>query len=59
VFEGDVLRSEIEVEAKHPLASGGGLVDLRVRVFPERAADSPPAAGDGAVLDWRAIALMA
>ncbi|MDP9228516.1 MAG: MaoC family dehydratase [Actinomycetota bacterium] len=55
VFEGDVLGSEVEVEAVHPLENGGGLVDLRVRVEAERA--------DGGerlpVLDWRPLGLMA
>ncbi len=58
VFEGDVLRSEFEVEARHPLAGGGGLLDLRARVWAERAA---PAENEDEVLvlDWRVLALMA
>ena len=58
VFEGDVLRSEFEVEAVHPLESGGGLLDLRALVYAERAEAE---AGDGevTVLDWRMLALMA
>lgn len=59
VFEGDVLRSEFEVEAKHPLASGGGLLDLRARVHAERATDAPEPGEEVLVLDWRAIGLMA
>ncbi len=59
VFEGDVLRSEFEIEAKHPLAGGGGLVDLRAKVWAERAEKAADADDDVLVLDWRALALMA
>jgi acyl dehydratase len=59
VFEGDVLRSEFEVEAVHPLGSAGGLLDLRVQVFAERGAEAPKPEKDVQVLDWRVIALMA
>ena len=59
VFEGDVLRSEFEVEAKHPLAHGGGLVDLRARVHAERARPAGEPGEEDLVLDWRAIGLMA
>jgi acyl dehydratase len=59
VFEGDVLRTEIEVEAKEALPGGGGLVDLRVRVHAERAATSPDSGREVPVLDWRTIGLMA
>jgi acyl dehydratase len=47
VFEGDVLRSDVTVEAIAPLERGA-LVDLRV----ETRADEP-------VLDWRLVAVMA
>jgi acyl dehydratase len=47
VFEGDVLRSTVTVEAVAPLEQGA-LVDLRV----ETSADDP-------VLDWRLVAVMA
>jgi acyl dehydratase len=47
VFEGDVLRSAVTVEAVTPLDQGA-LVDLRV----ETSADDP-------VLDWRLVAVMA
>ena len=55
VFEGDVLRTEVTVEATHPLDGGAGLVDLRAMVY---------AGGDGqaderGVLDWRLVALVA
>jgi acyl dehydratase len=59
VFEGDVLRSEFEIEAKRPVPGGGGLVDVRARVHAERA-NAPSDKGDEVlVLDWRAIGLMA
>jgi hypothetical protein len=50
VFEGDVLRSVVGVEA----VGDGGLVDLRVETLAERA--------DGnrdPVLDWRLVAVIA
>jgi acyl dehydratase len=53
VFEGDTLHSSVELERLRPLASGGGLVDLRARVRAARAA------GDAEVLDWRLVAAMA
>jgi acyl dehydratase len=59
VFEGDVLRSEFLVEAKHPLAGGAGLLDVRACVLAERAAGGPDAGREVQVLDWRAIGLMA
>ena len=59
VFEGDVLRSEFEIEAAHPCSGGGGLVEVRAQVFAERAVPKPDADGEDQVLDWRAIAVMA
>lgn len=59
VFEGDVLQSEFELEAVHPLPTGGGLVDLRARVFAERAVPAADAKSRDLVLDWRVIGLMA
>ncbi len=59
VFEGDVLRSEFLIEAKHPLPGGGGLVDLRARVYAERGSEAPKPGEVAEVLDWRALALMA
>ena len=58
-FEGDVLRSEFQVEAKHPLAGGGGLVDVHALVYAERARGGPDAGTEARVLDWRLVALMA
>jgi acyl dehydratase len=59
VFEGDVLRTDFEVTAKHPLETGGGLLDLRAHVFAERGAQAPEPGFDVAVLDWRVIGWMA
>jgi acyl dehydratase len=71
VFEGDVLRTEVTVEALHPL-SQGGMVDLHALVFADHGPGGmggvPPTAAAGAakerepeqpVLDWRFIGLMA
>jgi acyl dehydratase len=52
VFEGDVLRTELHVEAIEPVADGA-FVDLRALVTAARDA------GDAAVLDWRFIAVLA
>src|SRR5687767_6426589 len=54
VFEGDVLRTEVTVEAVHPLDQGG-MVDLHARVW----ADHCDGKSEEPVLDWRFIALMA
>ncbi|MEW6476077.1 MAG: MaoC family dehydratase [Actinomycetota bacterium] len=54
VFEGDVLRSEVTVEAVHPLAQGG-MVDLHAVVF----ADHGDGNAEQPVLDWRFVGLMA
>jgi acyl dehydratase len=54
VFEGDVLRSTIHLEATEALPDGGGLVTLRIEVSAQRA--------DGTladVLDWRLVGAMA
>ena len=71
VFEGDVLRTEVAVEAVSEVdvpgdgggpRDGGGLVDLRARVFVDRAEeDTPPGApsGEQLVLDWRLVGLVA
>jgi acyl dehydratase len=52
VFEGDVLRTELRVEATSPLESGGGTARLRALVSAVRGEDDP-----AAVLDWRFVAL--
>lgn len=59
VFEGDVLRTEVGVEAIHPRPSGGGLVDLAAKVFALRGEEAPEAGSDVLVLDWRVIGLLA
>ena len=67
VFEEDALRTDVSIEAKHSLAGGGGLVDIRAQVHARRGARPPgpsPAPGperppDEPVLDWRVIGLMA
>jgi acyl dehydratase len=56
VFEGDVLTTELVVEAVHPLEGGHGLADLRARV---RAARAPRWEEEQDVLDWRFVGLMA
>jgi acyl dehydratase len=71
VFEGDVLRTEVTVDATHPL-DRGGMVDLHAVVWADRGdgpggmGGVPPTTAAGAgkereepVLDWRFIALMA
>lgn len=55
VFEGDVLATELEVQAVRPLESGGGLLDLRARVSAERVAGGE----SDDVLDWSFVGLMA
>lgn len=59
VFEGDVLRSEFEIERTDALETGGGLLDIRARVAAERAPSAPDAGQEVLVLDWRLVALMA
>jgi acyl dehydratase len=55
VFEGDILGTELTLEAKHELADGG-LLDLHAVVFADRADGS---AEHEPVLDWRFVGLMA
>ncbi len=54
VFEGDVLRTEVSVEAVHPLADGA-MIDLRAIAHASRAGAGP----EDQVLDWRFVGLMA
>ncbi|MGH8930638.1 MAG: MaoC family dehydratase [Egibacteraceae bacterium] len=54
VFEGDVLRTEVSVEAVHPLADGA-MIDLRAIVHASRAGAGP----EDQVLDWRFVGLIA
>jgi acyl dehydratase len=55
VFEGDVLRSAVTVEAVEQFEQAGALVELRVETLADRAA------GDASepVLDWRLVGVMA
>jgi acyl dehydratase len=55
VFEGDTLRSRIELERREPLPGGGGLLHLRSRVGAVRAGGGEEAD----VLDWRFVAVLA
>ena len=55
VFEGDTLRSRIELERREPLPAGGGLLHLRSRVSAARAGGGE----DVEVLDWRFVAVLA
>jgi len=59
VFEGDVLQTEFSIDAKHALAGGGGLVDLRALVHATRAEAAQTPGEKHTVLDWRVIGLMA
>jgi acyl dehydratase len=54
VLEGDMLRSEVELERCEPVPDGGGLVHLRSRVRAER-----EGGGREDVLDWRLVGVMA
>lgn len=58
VFEGDLLRTEVAVEAVTPLGdgSGGALADLQARVLVEPTDEE---AGEQLVLDWHLVALVA
>lgn len=58
VFEGDVLQTDFDVDALHPLEGGGGLVELRARVRAERGPEAPEPGETVGVLDWRFLALL-
>ena len=53
VFEGDTLRSRIELERREPLPGGGGLAHLRSRVHATRDGE------EAEVLDWRFVGVLA
>ncbi len=59
VFEGDILRSEFEVEDRHPLPGGGGLLDVRAQVHAIRATEDPRSGEEVQVLDWKVVAVLA
>ena len=52
VFEGDTLRSRLELELREAFPDGGGLVHLRSVRWSRRRRDED-------VLDWRFVAVMA
>ena len=55
VFEGDVLRTELQVEGVEPRDGGGGLAELRALVSAVRGGEGDPEP----VLDWSFLALVA
>jgi acyl dehydratase len=55
VFEGDTLKSRVELERVRCLAGGGGLLDLRLTVHAVRADGGDPVP----VLDWRPVGVVA
>ncbi|MEW5057118.1 MAG: MaoC family dehydratase [Cycloclasticus sp.] len=59
VFEDDILRSEVTVLKKTPLAGGGGLIDLQVNVYADRGDNAPKPGKDVHVLDWGLVVFMA
>ncbi len=59
VFENDILRSEIIVEKKTTIESGGGLLDLTIKVYAERGENAPKPGKNIQVLDWGLVVLMA
>jgi 2-methylfumaryl-CoA hydratase len=59
VFEGDRLRTELEILDTHELDAGGGLVDLQVLVSADRGPDAPDPGKQECVLDWHLLGLMA
>jgi acyl dehydratase len=64
VFEDDVLRTEVTVEAVTPLPArgDGSLVDLWARVWVDRPPEEAPKGaptGESLVLDWRLVGLVA
>lgn len=56
VFEGDVLRTEVTVDAIHDAGDGSSLLDMHAIVHADRRG-SGGGSGEEAVLDWRFIAL--
>lgn len=55
VFEGDTLRSTVELESLEPLPASGALLGLRSRVV----AQGEPGEDEREVLDWRLLGAMA
>lgn len=59
VFENDILQSEIFVDKKTPMATGGGLVELTIKVWADRGKGNPGLGSKVQVLDWSLVVLMA
>ncbi len=59
VFEGDVLRTEVTVEATHPLGDGSALVDLQAMAYATGDDGDADEGRERAVLDWHLVALAA
>ena len=55
VFEGDVLRSSVDLDAVDELAAPAALVELRLQTDADRVDES----GTEPVLDWRLVGVMA
>lgn len=53
VFEGDVLRTQVQVEALHPVRDGVALADLQLTTTARADADA-----ERPVLDWHCVALI-
>ncbi len=58
VFEQDILRTEITIEALHPLLSGG-IAMLHIETFVTRGKEAPETGDNIKVLDWHLAALFA
>jgi len=52
VYEQDILRSVVTIGDKHPLESGGGLVDIGIEVY---AQGSPDSDEENCVLNWSLV----
>lgn len=54
VLEDDIIRSELQIKTRAPLAQGGDLYEVWIRTFALREADSGERE-ESAVLDWRLV----
>ena len=52
VLENDIIRTQVKVNAIHPLTGGGELVDIHAESFAQRLANKAPH-DEGKVLDWQ------
>jgi len=57
VFENDRLHTEVIVNNKISV-SGGGIIDLHVKVFAERSETAPESVKNSQVLDWGVVVFM-